>query len=100
MSSERYEILQDDLDSLLERLDASLEWLSKKTSNQNEIRNGLARCQGQVDEARNFLRDMEKEARSAPLAYKSDMLSKIRTYRETIAKVQSELRRRENAFAT
>ena len=95
MSSERYEILQDDLDSLLERLDASLEWLTKKSTNPNEVRSGLARCQGQVDEARKYLRDMEQEARGAPLAYKSEMLSKVRTYRETVANVQSEVRRRE-----
>ena len=99
MSSERYEILQDDLDSLLERLDASLEWISKNSSNQNEVKSGLARCQGQVDEARTFLRDMEQEARSAPLAFRNEMLGKVRTYRETLAKVQSELRRRETELA-
>ena len=38
MSSERYEVLQDDLDALLERLEASL---AKKTSDFNESRSGL-----------------------------------------------------------
>ena len=50
MSSERYEILQDDLDSLLERLEASLTWISKKSSNPNEQRSGLARCQRELEE--------------------------------------------------
>ena len=31
MSSERYEILQDDFEALLERIDASMEWVTKKT---------------------------------------------------------------------
>ena len=39
MSSERYEILQDDLESLLERIDASMEWVTKKTSGHNEMYN-------------------------------------------------------------
>ena len=37
-SSERYEILQDDLESLVERIEASLEWISKKTHNIGENR--------------------------------------------------------------
>ena len=52
MSSERYEILQDDLDSLLERLEASLTWISKKSSNPNEQRSGLARCQRELEEGK------------------------------------------------
>lgn len=70
MSSERYEILQDDLDSLLERVDASLEWLAKKTHGQIEQKTGLGRCQSQLDEARSFLTEMEQEAKSAPLNYR------------------------------
>ena len=58
MSSERYEILQDDLDSLLERIDASMEWVTKKTSGHNEIKSGLKRCQNQLDEARSYLSEM------------------------------------------
>ena len=92
MPSERYETLQDDLDSLLEELDASLEWFTKKNTNPNEVQSGLERCQGQVDEARKYLRDLKQEARRAPLAYKSEMLSKVRTYQETVAKVQRKVR--------
>ena len=58
MSSERYEILQDDLESLLERIDASMEWVTKKTSGHNEIKSGLKRCQNQLDEARSYLSEM------------------------------------------
>ena len=69
MSSERYEVLQDDLDALLERIEASLTWLLKKNS-PNELQSGLARCQRQLDEGRSFLTEMEREARSAPLQFR------------------------------
>ena len=95
MSSERYEILQDDLESLLERIDASMEWVTKKTSGHNEQKSGLARCQSQLDEARTFLSEMEQEARSAPLNYRSEMLTKLRGYRESVAKVQATIRNKE-----
>ena len=92
MSAERFEIALHDLDCLLERLEASLEWLSQKSTKPNEVWSGLARCQGQVEETQKYLREMEQEARGAPLAYKSEMLNKVRTYIETVAIVQSEVR--------
>ena len=64
MSSERYEVLQDDLDALLERIEASLAWLLKKTNSLNELKSGLSRCQRQLDEGRSFLTEMEREARA------------------------------------
>ena len=112
MSSERYEILQDDLDSLLERIEASLEWVAKKTNSINEQKSGLTRCLSQLEEARSYLKEMDQEARSAPLAYRygqfgvkkhfllitlcrSEMLSKVRGYREIVGKLQSDIRQRE-----
>ena len=95
MSSERYEVLQDDLDALLERIEASLTWLLKKTNSLNELKSGLARCQRQLDEGRSFLTEMEREARSAPLQFRSEMLSKVRSYRESVSKIQSDIRKRQ-----
>ena len=95
MSSERYEVLQDDLDALLERIEASLTWLLKKNNSLNELKSGLARCQRQLDEGRSFLTEMEREARSAPLQYRSEMLSKVRSYRESVSKIQSDIRKRQ-----
>ena len=100
MSSEAYEVLQDDLEALLERIDASLEWLSKKSkTDYNEQKSGLSRCQSQVLEARSLLADMEKEARSAPATYRNEMMSKVRSYRETVSKVQKSLRKKEDDMA-
>ena len=95
MSSERYEVLQDDLDSLIERLEASLTWVSKKTSGLHELKSGLGRCQRQLDEGRSYLSEMERKARSAPLQYRSEMLSKVRSYREAFGKLQSDIRKME-----
>ena len=95
MSSERYQVLQDDLDALLERIEASLTWLLKKNNSLNELKSGLARCQRQLDEGRSFLTEMEREARSAPLQYRSEMLSKVRSYRESVSKIQSDIRKRQ-----
>ena len=70
MSSERYEILQDDLDSMVERVEASLEWVAKKTNSINEQKSGISRCISQLEEARSYLTEMDQEARSAPLVYR------------------------------
>ena len=100
MSSERYEILQDDLEALLERTEASLAYIAKKSnSDPNELKSGLNRCQRQVDEGRGFLAEMEREARSAPLNFRSEMLTKVRSLRETIANVQSEIRKKESELS-
>lgn len=95
MSSERYEVLQDDLEALLERTEASLAWLSKKSGDTNEVKAGLSRCQRQLDEGRTFLSEMEREARSAPLQFRSEMLTKVRSFREAMANVQSDIRKRD-----
>ncbi len=55
----------------------------------------MARCQSQLDEARQFLTEMEQQARVAPLQYRSEMMSKVRSHRESIAKIQKEVRHRE-----
>ena len=60
-----------------------------------EQKSGLARCQSQLDEARQFLTEMEQQARVAPLQYRSEMMSKVRSHRESIAKIQKEVRHRE-----
>ena len=84
MSSERYEILQDDLESLLERIDASMEWVTKKTSGHNEIKSGLKRCQNQLDEARSYLSEMvtlwfnQRFSRKKPLKFFTILLRKLR----------------------
>lgn len=89
-------MLQDDLEALLERLDASLAWLSKKSSGHpNELKAGLTRCQSQLDEGRGFLSEMEREARGAPLQYRTEMISKVRTYRQAIGQIQSDIRKKE-----
>lgn len=95
MSSERYEVLQDDLEALLERLEASLAWIIKKSTNGNELKSGLNRCQNQLNEGRGFLSEMEREARNAPLQYRSEMIAKVRTYRQSLGQIQSDLRKKE-----
>ena len=55
----------------------------------------MARCQSQLDEARQFLTEMEQQARVAPLQYRSEMMTKVRSHRESIAKIQKEVRHRE-----
>ena len=38
---------------------------------------------------------MERESRSAPLQFRSEMLTKVRSYREAIGKIQSDIRKKE-----
>lgn len=97
MSSERYEIVQDDLDALFERVESSLDSLSKK-NNLDERKYVAKRCLGLLDEARTLINEMEQEARAAPLSYRSEMLGKVRQYREAVAKLQSDLRKKQDDF--
>ena len=68
-SSERYEILQDDLESLLERIQASLDLMAKK-SNPEEKRYWSTRTRSELEEARSLLHEMDQEARAAPIQYR------------------------------
>lgn len=117
-SSEKFELIQDDLETILEGILSSLNIISKKSQSskagsQEEVRHWIMRTRSSLVEARKLIEDMEQEARLAPIqfrfviiriSYKSkkaldflayfrgDMLTKVRQYREDTAKLQAQLR--------
>merc|ERR1719225_1834523 len=94
MSSERYELAQDELETLLERVEATMELITdkKKRVNSEEHRYWMTRTRSELNDARGFIQEMEKEARAAPAQYRNEMLTKVRQYREQTAKLQKHLK--------
>merc|ERR1719508_266988 len=88
MSSEKYELAQDELDSNIEKIGTQIK--------QVEIGQGEAKkrmiqvCSGMLDEANKSLDEMEGEARSAPLQFRAEMLANVRKYRSNVNRLQSE----------
>ena len=75
-SSEKFELLEDDLENVLERIHAILELLEKKTNKTSatvasiESQSRLKRVNNEALEAKKILEEMEAEARMAPLRYR------------------------------
>lgn len=96
-SSEKFELIQDDLETILEGILSSLNIISKKSQSskagsQEEVRHWIMRTRSSLVEARKLIEDMEQEARLAPIQFRGDMLTKVRQYREDTAKLQAQLR--------
>ena len=72
MSSERYELTQDELEALLERVESTMELMTdkKKRVNSEEHRYWMKRTRSELNDARGFIQEMEKEARAAPAQYR------------------------------
>jgi len=89
MSSEKYELAQDELDTIIERLRGNVQ--------QVEVGHGEAKkrmvqvCSGMLDEAGKSLDEMEGEARTAPLQFRAEMLANVRKYRSSVSSLQTQL---------
>ena len=72
MSSERYELTQDELEALLERVESTMELMTdkKKRVNSEEHRYWMTRTRSELNDVRGFIQEMEKEARAAPAQYR------------------------------
>jgi len=95
MSSERYELAQDELEALLERVESTIELITdeKKKVNSEEHRYWISRSRSELNDARGYIQEMEHEARAAPALYRNEMLTKVRQYREQMAKLQTQLKK-------
>lgn len=99
MSSERYELAQDDLEVALEEIRDTVERATsqsggrkKGTLDPEDKRQLVTRCRSQLNDAGSLLKDMEHEARIAPMQYRRDMLSKVRQFREEMTRIQQSLK--------
>lgn len=73
MSSEQFELTEDDLEGVLEGLYSSLDVLARKAKAQpdsEEVKHWITRSRGTLVEARQLVETMEREARKAPVTYR------------------------------
>jgi len=92
MSSETFELLEEELRSLCETIEKRIE---KKLigSPFGEARKKLIQeLQRDLDEAQSFLQQMESECRQAPHPYRSELMSTLRKHREGVSKLNSRYR--------
>ena len=71
MSSEKYELAQDELEALLERVESTIDLFSdKRKGNSEERRYWISRSRSELNDARGFIQEMEREARAAPSQFR------------------------------
>ena len=72
MSSERYELAQDEFEALIERVESTIELITdkKKKVNSEEHRHWISRSRSELNDARKYIQEMEQEARAAPPHYR------------------------------
>jgi len=87
MSSEKYEMSQDELELLLDKLGTGLDQL--ENSSGEARKRFLQVCRGQLDEANKLTDEMETEARGAPLQYRAEMLASVRQFQEQVRNKQA-----------
>jgi len=89
MSSEKYELAQDELDTIIERLSGNIK---KVEVGHGEAKKRMVQvCSGMLDEAGKSLDEMEGEARTAPLQFRAEMLANVRKYRSSVSSLQTQL---------
>jgi len=88
MSSEKYEIAKDEVDSIIEKLTADI----KKTEvSQGEAKKRLVQvCSGHFEDLEKAVDEMEREARSAPLLFRAEMIADVKKCRKEVASLQSQ----------
>jgi len=95
MSSEKYELAQDDLEVALEEIRSSVDKatgrIRSKKMNPEDKRQLVTRCRSKLNDAGSLLKEMEHEARVAPMQYRREMLTKVRHFREEMSRIQHSL---------
>jgi len=91
MSSEKYELAQDELESVLERLENSVAGI--ETSHGEARKRIVQVASGLLDEGGKVLDEMEGEARSAPLQFRAEMLGNVRQFRSKLSGLQTRFHR-------
>eukprot|EP00096_Caligus_rogercresseyi_P014475 TRINITY_DN6991_c0_g1_i1.p1 TRINITY_DN6991_c0_g1~~TRINITY_DN6991_c0_g1_i1.p1 ORF type:complete len:229 (-),score=59.76 TRINITY_DN6991_c0_g1_i1:396-1082(-) len=98
MSSEKFELAEDEVDTFFEKIEGSMaKYRSSKGEGRrsDDKRQMSMRLRGHFDEAKTLIDEMEFEARKAPLTFRGDMLSNVREHRASLAGFQNELNRSE-----
>ena len=105
VSSEKFEMAQDDLDAIMDKVLGSLEQFESGGRGRASNRKSLDQFQSwnqqtrsELMEAKKLIDEMEQEARMAPINYRGEMMGKVRQYREDVARIQGQIRMLSDAF--
>ncbi|KAH9513765.1 Vesicle transport through interaction with t-SNAREs 1B [Bulinus truncatus] len=82
MSSEKFESLEDDLNSLLDSLKSCEQ--SLLNSSGEERKSTLRKAERKLEDANLIIQELESEAKLAPVNYRTQMLGKLRHYRNDL----------------
>ncbi|CAH1790910.1 unnamed protein product [Owenia fusiformis] len=99
MSSERFEGIQDDLESLIQSLKQKVNDRISKCG--GEERKRLVReVEKGVEEGNILIQEIEGEVKVAPPSFRTQMLSTVRNYRRQLDQVGRELRQANSSFGS
>ncbi|KAK3727585.1 hypothetical protein RRG08_009806 [Elysia crispata] len=91
MSSEKFESLESDLSDIIEALQGGEKSLN--ASNGEERKSAYRKAERKLEEANILVQEMEGEAKLAPVNYRTQMLGRIRHYRNDIDQLARNLKR-------
>jgi len=92
-------MIQDDLDSLLDQINAQLEPFAeggsrnRKKFNEERKKQAVKLARSSLIDAKKLIEDMDQEARMAPVQYRSEMLNKVRQYRQNLSEINNSIRK-------
>ncbi|XP_052770210.1 vesicle transport through interaction with t-SNAREs homolog 1B-like [Mya arenaria] len=92
MSSEKFENLEDDFSTSIDRLRPVIEGITNQTGEQRK--NAVRQAEKKVEEANFIMQEMENEAKIAPTQYRTQMLGRLRTYRKNLDQLNKDLKRK------
>lgn len=95
MSSEKFENLEDDLSSTLDKLRPCVAGLSKETGEQKK--NAIRQSEKKLEQANFIIQEMENEAKAAPVQYRTQMLGRLRNYRRDVDQMFKDVKRASTA---
>jgi len=92
MSSEAFELLEEELSSLCETIDFRIERKLVGSPFGEQRKKLVSEIQRDLDEGQSFLQQMESEVRKAPHPYRAELSSTLRKHRDGVAKLNSRFR--------
>ncbi|XP_051866266.1 vesicle transport through interaction with t-SNAREs homolog 1B isoform X2 [Pristis pectinata] len=96
MSSEEFEKMHEAYRGVYEELKSQCEQVTGCSGEQKK--RFLREIDEKAEEANEILDGMEKEMRNAPLAYRNQMIIKIRSYRKDVSKLQRDARNSDTGY--
>ncbi|KAH3850852.1 vesicle transport through interaction with t-SNAREs homolog 1B-like isoform X1 [Dreissena polymorpha] len=92
MSSEKFENLEDDLSTAIDRLRPIISDISSQTGEQKK--NAIRQAERKLEEANFLMHEMENEAKIAPVQYRTQMLGRLRQFKRNLEDLTRDLKRK------